>query len=140
MKLFIKKRHYLRSTDLITSIRKAQRQIFNTDISPFEATSDSICEYLSIHGKIRKMIRTGNVLQIESVNDSEIVVAEFNYRHDTEIFTLFLEDENGNKYIEIDDEIQNEEIINDSDVINIFYDEDGIEQSPEDLLLHDIFK
>ena len=47
------------------------------------------------------IIKTDNIIQIESMNDEEITVAEFDAFYKTEIILFISEDDLGNKYIEV---------------------------------------
>ena len=149
MKVYISQRHYIRNPKIIKEIQESQKKVFQTDKTPFEAISDSMVSLLAVYGELRKIIRTGNIIQIEHMGEQEVIVAEFDVRHDIEVILVISEDELGNKYIEIPEDKRinkmvktqkvSETVISDCEVINNFYDEDGDLIDGADVLLNDLF-
>lgn len=138
MRSYITVRHFLRNKQLINELKESQEQVFSKDTSSSESLSEFIVSTLKIYSKIRKVIKTRNLIQIESFSDDEIIIAEFDFQHDMELIFLIMEDENGEKYININDYESNCCSSND-EIINRFYNKDNKNVKPEEILLEHIF-
>ena len=137
MRSYITFRHYLSNKQLINELKKSQEQVFSKDTSSSESLSESIISTLKIYSKIRSIINTSNLIQIESFSDDEMIVAEFDFQHDIELIFIIMEDENGEKYINISDDVSNCCSSN-YEIINRFYYKDNKNVEPEQILLQHI--
>lgn len=150
MRAYAIERHYLRNTNLIEEIKETQMKIFQEGVSPSEAIADAMSSILTVYSKIRKVIKTSNIIQIEHISDEEITVIEFNAKHDIEVILFINEDSMGNKYLDVPKEKINKkgedgeaefssgEFVADFEVVNRFYDEDGHLVDPEEILKRDL--
>lgn len=138
MRSYITVRHFLSNKELINELKESQEQVFSKDKTSSESFSESIVNTLKIYSKIRSAINTNNLIQIESFSNDEITVAEFNFQHDMELIFIIMEDENGEKYININDDESNCYSSND-EIINRFYNKDNKNVEPEEILLQHIF-
>lgn len=150
MRAYAIERHYLKNEDLINEIKEAQQKVFQKNTSPAEAIAEAMASTLAIYSKIRKIIKTSNIIQIEHMTDEEITVIEFDAKHDIEVILLINEDSMGNKYVDVPEEKYNKKkseyetenlgstFVADFEVVNRFYDEDGYVVDPEEILMNEL--
>ncbi|CBH21399.1 protein of unknown function [Acetoanaerobium sticklandii] len=137
MRAYLKSIHHIKIKYFIKLSEKAQYLSFEEDSKASKALVDSIIQILEIYSKLRKVIKTRNVLHIDKITEEEIIVFEFDAANNIETLCLIHEDSLGYKYINVPEAFLNKRetcfetenlgssFIPELEVTNIFYDADG---------------